>query len=181
MHGRGQGDVLAVLPVALQVLRAAGARKGGGGAVRRQREGLDARGVAAAGVVVDADEDGVGVLVGNRYALLQGEEVVPVPGHDDLVTALQQALPHLQGDGQVAVFLGGVGADRAFVVPAVPRIQHHGGDVGVLRRELRTQNGVDQLLDIRGRDVEQPRMLADGEGEDEVVVVDVDILLAAAQ
>ena len=149
--------------------------------MRGQGEGLDARGVAAAGVVVDADEDGIRVLIGNRYALLKGQEVVAVPGHDDLVTALQQALPHLQGDGQVAVFLDGVGANRAFVMPAVPRIQHHGGDVGILCRKLRAQNGVDEFFDIRGRDVELPCVLAYGEGEDEVVVVDVDILLAAAQ
>lgn len=77
------------------------------------------------GIVMDADEDGVLVAIGNLCPFLQMKETVRTPGHHHVKSAPLENLLQTFGGIQIEVLLLHPVSLRSVVLPAVPGIDHH--------------------------------------------------------
>lgn len=154
VNSGGEGDVGGVVIVAGLFTEVGGFESASvvGYAFGGEGECFDALGVtAAAGVEVEGDEDGVGVLVGEVYALLEGEILVGAAGEADLEAAFAELGGELlsEGEGMVLFAAVAVGAGGAGVVSAVAGVDDDGVDTGWGATDVvRTHDGVEELDEV---------------------------------
>ena len=148
LDGCSQGNVHAVLGVALQGVVADIAGHGGGSARGRQREGFHPAGRRASVIEVDADEDGIIVPVGNADAVLKGNEVVRVTGHDHLVAHGLEAVAQLFAHGKVDVRFPADAVARAAVMAAVAGINDYCVETAAVGDVSGAQNRVNDFVQV---------------------------------
>lgn len=148
LDGCSQGNVHAVLGVALQGVVADIAGHGGGSARGRQREGFYPAGRRASVIEVDADEDGIIVPVGNADAVLKGNEVVRITGHDHLVAHGLEAVAQLFAHGKVDVRFPADAVARAAVMAAVAGINDYCVETAAVGDVSGAQNRVNDFVQV---------------------------------
>lgn len=151
VDGGGEGDVCGVVLVSCAGEGVTGDEAAAvvGDAGRGEGEGFDAAGGAAAGVEVDADEDGFfGDFVGEVDALLEGEVLVGGAGHDDAEAALFEEAFDAAGEFEVVVGFGAVGVGCAGVFAAVAGIEDDGSEVSCFGDEVGAEDGVDEFGEV---------------------------------
>ncbi len=175
VYGCCKRDIFTVLVVAGEIFGSACSREGGGCAMRRQGKCFDAGCGAATGVMVDADEKGLGGSVGDGDPIPEGKEEITVARHHDLKTQFIELFAHLQRESEVAILLACVGTHRSGVVSPMSGIKNDRCDATGLG-EPWTQHRIDKFAHIDGGDIEQSSALHDGVGENVTEVVDIKIL-----
>ena len=103
---------------------------------------------------------------------LEGKEAVTAPRNDHPQPRLLQVGADAAAQIKIVVLLGREPVDRAAIMPAMARIEHHRADRSEIRNARRAHQRVDRLREIHARDVKIARIIERREREPVFDLVD---------
>lgn len=131
--------------------------------------------IAIGGVEMQADEDRVLRGGGDTGTQLQGHKVIAFARQNYFQSLGLKHRPKFSRDIERVIFFVTELADRAFVMPAMPRIEHDCGQFADARDHVRTHLRLNRFRQVHARDEKFAVLLNDRETEPVARAVDEDL------